>query len=214
LIAGGHATAQDLVRIVGRLARFYRDGVPVAMTGEAFRRGFEQGIADHLRELGRPAFDLPPDLIATSAMQQRGLLERRPDLFDQRVADGRVLEAHGDLRPEHICVDGEPQIIDCLEFSYPLRVLDAADELAFLALECERLGAPAFAATIFGTYAEVTGDTPPPALLAFYQSYRASVRAMLAIRHLDDAAPREPSRWAPQARAYLELACRHGARIA
>ena len=35
-------------------------------------------------------------------------------------------------------------IIDCLEFSTEFRTLDTADELGFLALECERLHAPDF----------------------------------------------------------------------
>jgi uncharacterized protein len=72
-----------------------------------------------------------------------------------------VIEAHGDLRPEHICLEAEPQVIDCMEFSRDFRLLDPADELGFLALECERLGAPELKRTIFSTYTEVTGDSPP-----------------------------------------------------
>ena len=60
----------------------------------------------------------------------------------ERAAQGRIVEGHGDLRPEHIFLDGTPRIIDCLEFDRDLRLLDPVDELAFLALECERLGAP------------------------------------------------------------------------
>jgi aminoglycoside phosphotransferase family enzyme len=120
-----------------------------------------------------------------------------------------VIEAHGDLRPEHICLEREPQIIDCLEFSADFRMLDAVDELSFLALECERLGAPELRQTIFTTYAEVTKDAPPDALLHFYQSYRACVRARIAIWHLDDPQVREPHRWSEQARGYLRLARDH-----
>ena len=214
LILGGVATSQDLRRIVIRLARFYRDSVPVAVAAAAYRDEFAKGIAENLRELSIPAYGLPAELIAAIALQQRGLLEHRPGLFDERAQAGRIIEAHGDLRPEHICLETEPQIIDCLEFSRELRILDPADELAFLALECERLGAPAFTATIFETYAEVTHDVPPAPLLAFYQSYRACVRAKLAIWHLNDPAPREPSKWAAHAQNYLRIASQYGARIA
>ena len=109
-------------------------------------------------------------------MQQRKLLEQRPELFDERAQAGRIIEAHGDLRPEHICLEAEPQIIDCLEFSRELRILDPADELAFLALECERLGAPAFAATIFETYTEDHGRcaaSAPARLLSKLSRLRA-----------------------------------------
>jgi aminoglycoside phosphotransferase family enzyme len=215
LIRDRLATRRDIRRVVTRLARFYRDSEPLAVAGAAYRDGFARGIDDNARELSRPRFDLSVERVAALASRQSNLLERQPGLFDARASAGRIVEAHGDLRPEHICLedDVEPQIIDCLEFSRALRMLDAADELAFLALECERLGAPAFAATIFDTYAEVAGDAPPPPLLAFYRSYRAFVRAKLAIRHLDDPLPRDPAKWIAHARSYLELAWRHATRI-
>ncbi len=214
LILGGLATSQDVKRVVTRLARFYRDSAPIAVTGAAYRDGFAKGIAENLRDLSTPAYGLSTELIVAIARQQRSLLEHRPQLFDERAAAGRIVEAHGDLRPEHICLEAEPQIIDCLEFSRALRILDPADELAFLALECERLGASALTTTIFETYAEVTDDVPVAPLLAFYRSYRACVRAKLAIRHLDDPAPREPSKWAAHAQNYLQLARQHSERIA
>jgi hypothetical protein len=98
--------------------------------------------------------------------------------------------------------------------SRELRLLDPADELGFLALECERFGAPKLATTIFGIYSAVTGDAPPHALVHFYQSYRACVRARIAIRHLADAAPRDPAKWPAQARAYLTLGGDHLQRCA
>jgi aminoglycoside phosphotransferase family enzyme len=214
LIRAGSATAADVRRVVTRLARFYRENVPVSITATAYRSGFADGIAENLRELSRPAYGLPASLIDAVCARQQAFLERRANLLDQRVRTARIVEAHGDLRPEHICLEAEPQIIDCLEFSRELRVLDPADELAFLALECERLGAAPFAATIFDTYTEQTGDLPAPALLALYASYRACVRAKIAIWHLNDAAPREPSRWVAHAQDYLELAAAHGEHIA
>ena len=68
--------------------------------------------------------------------RQLKLLSQAPALFHQRAEDGRIIEAHGDLRPEHVCLlEPEPVIIDCLEFSRDLRTLDAAADLAFLAQE-------------------------------------------------------------------------------
>jgi aminoglycoside phosphotransferase family enzyme len=214
LILNGAATSDDVRHVVSRLARFYRDSAPVEVACIAYREGFAKEITANLRELGTPAYGLPAELVAAMGMQQRSLLEHRPELFDARVEAGRIIEAHGDLRPEHICLEVQPQIIDCLEFSRGLRILDPADELAFLALECERLGGPAFAPTIFATYTGITGDVPPAPLLAFYRSYRACVRAKLAIRHLNDPEPREPSKWVTRAHDYLQLASEHGALLA
>jgi aminoglycoside phosphotransferase family enzyme/predicted kinase len=214
LILNGAATHDDVRRVISRLARFYRDAPPVDIACSAYRDAFAKGIAGNLRELCAPAYGLPAKLIAAIAMQQQNFLEHRSALFDERNHAGHVVEAHGDLRPEHICLEDEPQIIDCLEFSRELRILDPADELAFLALECERLGAPAFTTAIFETYTVVTGDVPPVPLLAFYRSYRACVRAKLAIWHLNDPQPREPSKWVARAHDYLQLASRDGALVA
>ena len=59
------------------------------------------------------------------------------------VTAGRIIDGHGDLRPEHICLTARPVVFDCLEFDPRLRLLDVADELSFLAMECDRLGAGA-----------------------------------------------------------------------
>jgi len=209
LIRTGGATVDGVRRVVARLARFYRASVPVPTTPAAHRAVFAEGIAENRRELAAPAYGLPTALVASACAHQAAWVTEHAAQLDERVRQGRIIEAHGDLRPEHICVDDEPQIIDCLEFSRELRTLDPADELAFLALECERLGAAALATPILRTYTEITGDDPPPGLFAFYRSYRAGVRARLAIRHLADPAPRDPSKWVAQALAYLQLAERH-----
>ena len=90
------------------------------------------------------------------------------------------MEGHGDLRPEHIYVDGRPIVIDCIEFSEELRTLDIADELCFLGMECEHLGERDFGDVILAEYERASGDRVPESLLSFYRCYRASVRAKVA----------------------------------
>jgi len=71
-----------------------------------------------------------------------------------------------------------------LEFSERLRTQDTADEIGFLALECERLGAPDFARALLDAYRAASGDDVDDALVDFYQSCRAMTRARLAAWHL------------------------------
>jgi len=202
-------SVDDVRRVVAKLSRFYRGALPLALTPAAYRSRIAAGIDENLRELAASRYALPVKLVQHVCAGQRRWLDSQAALLDARVKGGRVIEANGDLRPEHICLEPEPQIIDCLEFSADFRMLDAADELAFLALECERLGAPELRQPIFATYAEVTGDAPPDALLHFYQSCRACSRARIAIWHLDDAEVREPRKWSGQAVNYLRLAQAH-----
>lgn len=209
LIRTGAARAEDVRRAIDALCRFYRACEPVPLAAEEYRARIAAGIADNRRELAAPEYALPAAAIDAVCAGQRAFLDRAGGLVDARVRERRVVEAHGDLRPEHVCLEHEPQIIDCLEFSRDFRILDTADELAFLALECERLGAPWARPVIFDRYAECCADAPPDALVHFYQSYRACMRAKIAIWHLKEPALPDPAKWTAQALDYLRLAEAH-----
>jgi len=209
MIRRSSVQADDVRRVVGTLCRFYRAATPAPIGPREYRERFAAGIAGNLMELSAREFALPIATIAPTCARQRAFLDRAAALFDERVRGGHIVEAHGDLRPEHICLERQPQIIDCLEFSLDFRLLDTADELAFLALECERLGAAWMRQSIFGTYADLSGDAPADGLVHFYQSLRACVRARLAIWHLKEPALTDPAKWTTQARDYLRLAGSH-----
>jgi aminoglycoside phosphotransferase family enzyme len=103
-------------------------------------------------------------------------------------------------------LESEPVIIDCLEFNREFRILDPVSELAFLALECERLGAPQVGDLIMEIYNDETGDRLPVPLLMFYKSYHAGLRAKIAVWHLKDHGVNHPTKWTERARHYLHLA--------
>jgi hypothetical protein len=51
-------------------------------------------------------------------------------------------DGHGDLLADDIfCLDDGPRILDCIEFSDELRWGDVVADIAFLAMDLERLGA-------------------------------------------------------------------------
>jgi aminoglycoside phosphotransferase family enzyme len=134
------------------------------------------------------------------------VMKREATMFDDRVRQGKVVDAHGDLRPEHICVGPDPVIIDCLEFNADFRALDPVSELAFLSLECERLDAPWVSELILNTYQCESGDRPPGPLLVYYKKYHALVRAKIAVWHLKDPDVRDPAKWIIKAKDYLRRA--------
>jgi aminoglycoside phosphotransferase family enzyme len=123
------------------------------------------------------------------------------------------VDGHGDLRPEHIWLDHEVRIIDCLEFNPRLRAVDPLDEVAFLALECERLGAPWAGRYIRKGIERGLHEASPTGLFHFYRAYRATLRARLAIAHLLEPQPRTPEKWPRVARTYLDIAARDAAKI-
>ena len=75
-------------------------------------------------------------------------LALHPDEFDARIARGRVVDGHGDLRPEHVYLTSPPVVIDCIEFNAELRHVDVLDELSFLEAECAGLQAAETGAAI------------------------------------------------------------------
>jgi aminoglycoside phosphotransferase family enzyme len=208
LVRAGNVRAEDLAALVARLCAFYRDARRVELRPSDYREELASSLAGHRDELVRPCYALDVARLDRIAQRQFDVLAQT-ELFDTRVREQRIVEGHGDLRPEHVCFEAEPQIIDCLEFSRRLRTLDALDELGFLALECERLGAPDVGATILAAYRAQSDDPSPPPLLHFYQSYRAIVRATLAVRHLEGPGPVDTAKWIGRANAYLALAAAH-----
>lgn len=134
--------------------------------------------------------------------------------LNERARTGRVREGHGDLRAEHICIahDGnEIDVIDCVEFSEQLRYGDVASEIAFLAMDLERLGAPGLAEELAEAYAEIAGDEELAVFVPFYKCYRACVRGKVeSLRSLErEVGAAERERAGQLARRYFELAWRY-----
>ena len=208
VIARGELREDDIEPVVNLLCRAYAAShVPAG----DYRERLIADAATCERVLAQPDLALPAAAVVEACERQREFLSRPGALADRAA---HVVEGHGDLRPEHVALTAPPQIIDALEFSRTLRTLDAADELGFLALECERLGAPHVRTWIFDAYARATRDRPADALVHCYQSHRACVRAMLAVRHLvERPGTGERERWLARARRYVELALGHACRV-
>lgn len=211
-IRAGTVSADEVRKFSLLLADFYRRAAPVTLDPDAYRQRFATAVQANHVELTAPAYRLPGEQIAALTRAQERFLHDRGELLVRRARTGRIVDAHGDLRPEHICLTPDPVIIDCLEFDPELRRLDPADELAYLALECERLGAPALGADVLRHYREATGDDCPDALIHFYTVFRACLRAKIAIWHLADCAPAERDHWSERARSYLDLAASYADR--
>jgi aminoglycoside phosphotransferase family enzyme len=205
-------THDDLHKVGILLADFYKHSPPIRITGAEYRSRLNEDLDSTQRELTRSQYALPVDLVRSVIAAEMRCLERDADLFDERVRAGKIIEAHGDLRAEHICLERQPVIIDCLEFNRTFRILDPASELTFLALECERLGAPRVGELILNTYRAETGDQPPDQILGFYRGYHACLRAKIAVWHLRDHEV-DTAKWINRALHYLELASSVGAPI-
>jgi aminoglycoside phosphotransferase family enzyme len=207
LAAAGALDDGQLRTLVDKLARFYEAAARAPWDGRAYRRGLAKETEVTAAELAAPALELDTERIEAIAAELVRRLAVDAPAFHARVAEGRVVDAHGDLRPEHVFLLAEPQIIDCLEFSAELRLLDTAAEIAFLALECERLGHAEIGERLLEHYRACARDDCSAALLDFYRGLRAFVRAKVAAWHLEEELPAEAkAAWQGRARWYLDAA--------
>jgi aminoglycoside phosphotransferase family enzyme len=206
LITRGKVYEEDLHPVATMLSRFYKESAPIEIDGKRYHSQLERDIQYSLRELSRAQYDLPAPLINTIGHAARELLTSEPALFETRATHNKIIEGHGDLRPGHICLKPRPVIFDCLEFNRQFRLIDPADELAFLAMECERLGASFVGQEFFRIYQQITGDSPPSRLVNFYKASRACLRARLAIWHTHELEMRDWPKWQELADSYLRLA--------
>ena len=209
LIQNKQATTNDIYRISAYLVEFYSKLTPAAISCSIWRYRLLQEVKKNETALLQYPHLLPKHTVQRLCAEQRDALNNWLPWFAQRLRAGRIVEGHGDLRPEHICLQPEPVIIDCLEFSRDLRVADCADEICFLALELERLQAPDLADALIENYLTLANDRPPSSLLHFYQGVRACVRARIAIRHLDEKKFRRNKLWQMRALQYIQLAEKH-----
>jgi aminoglycoside phosphotransferase family enzyme len=200
-------------RLVATLSGFYSHAPRVQLEPERYLVAWHHALADNCRVLFNARLGLPQGCVERIVQVQRRFTQERSTLLLARIHARQFLDAHGDLRPEHIWLREPITIIDCLEFDSRLRALDPLDEIAFLHLECERLGGLWAGERIRAHLARVLDDDACSGLFLFYRSHRAMLRARLSIAHLLDAKPRTPEKWPPLARTYLSLAAADAARL-
>lgn len=204
------ADARDIIR---RLVPFFADAARSRWTPAGYKRHLARLIGVAASELSRREFGLDRQLVEAVAAGLREGIKTHGGLLDLRVRDGRIVEGHGDLRPEHIYLTQPPTIIDCIEFDRALRTRDPLDELSFLVMECERLGEPASDEWLFDAYRELGDDAPPRPLIELHKAQNALVRAKVAIWHLDDPDTGARAPWVARANGYLKIARRVLARM-
>ncbi|HEX3829329.1 MAG TPA: AAA family ATPase [Sporichthyaceae bacterium] len=207
-VRSGATADEDVQSIARRIAVFHEQcgrGPEVSAQGsrDALQDRWNANL-DEARRFDRGALT-DADLHAVAEDSAQFLAGREP-LFDRRVEEKRILDGHGDLLADDIfCLDDGPRILDCLDYDNRLRHVDAIDDIAFLAMDLERLGAPALTSRLLGWYREFSGDTAPAALVHHYIAYRAFLRAKVAGQ---DAAQGDPTAGAA-ARELMGITRRH-----
>jgi hypothetical protein len=177
----GALGGSDIVRLAQRLARFHEAAArsrEIAQFGSigSIRRNVEENFVQArslLQKLAGEALEREVE------ERQLGFLRSNAERFAQRVERGFIRDGHGDLRLEHVYLlpDRDPVIIDCIEFNERFRYADVCADIAFLSMDLGWHGRPDLKERLLAAYARETDDYELYALVDFYESYRAYVRA-------------------------------------
>lgn len=173
-----------LTSLARQVAEFHQHIPPVdddkpLGTPEAVYAGMQENF-DQIR----PLIEEPELLAQLSQLESwtQCTFERQRELIEQRRARGFVRECHGDLHLANITVfEDQVTVFDCIEFSEPFRWIDIINDLAFLLMDLESRREKPLAYRVLNTWLEFTGDFDGVALLPLYKTYRALVRAKIAL---------------------------------
>ncbi|MGI8903409.1 MAG: AAA family ATPase [Solirubrobacteraceae bacterium] len=168
------AVARVLARFHSRARRVPAGGAPVLTVERRFERNLHEllGCVEQRGELDR---------VLALERFAHAFIVAHAQTFRERASRGCVREGHGDLRAEHVLVNGDVRIVDCVEFDSELRELDVADDLAFLVFDLAARGGERFGELLVQAYRDAGGAPGDDALIAFYAAYRALVRAKVAL---------------------------------
>lgn len=209
----GEAGTQTFAAIARTLAEFHREAftspeIQLIKRLKGVRFNCEENFQQTEKYIDTLVSDETFNFIRTSTDL---FFQRKAPLFARRASSGRVVDGHGDLHLDSICVTDPVTIFDCIEFNERFRVLDVAEEVAFLAMDLEFSGYPELAAAFVDAYVAASADTEMLDLLSFYKAYRAYVRAKIHSFQIDDPlipADRKAA-ISETARLYYELAARY-----
>ena len=214
LARGAHDAVPDglVERLVRRLVRFHEAAAvvpndPDYAGGPAERSWWAREFGEAEGNIGG-TWD-PADATTTREIVER-TIEASQALFDERLASGRVVEGHGDLRAAHVYILGDqPEdptaedsglaIVDCIEFTdwFHFRYLDVGYDVAFLAVDFEALGRPDLGDELIGRYIAASHDETLGVLQPLHRTFRAFVRGK--VESIGANAPEVPA----EARAAL-----------
>jgi aminoglycoside phosphotransferase family enzyme/predicted kinase len=181
LLSRDGVTREQLSELADVLTAFYR-GAPVrALEPPQNLTRHEVHAHSNRNDLLKDIGESGQAIVKRVHAEQFLFMRLFADVFQDRMCEGRVVDGHGDLRPEHVYFYSPPKIVDCIEFSPSYRIVDVCDDLCFFAMECAAMGEPAAGWQVLDECLRALGDAPPAELIDFFMSYRACVRAKIVL---------------------------------
>ncbi len=195
LLKSGAVQAPELIALGELLGSFHARAAYAQRSSPYGRPGliheitldnFSNLAALHQRGVPRQQFDrLETDVTR--------LFQRVAALMAERREAGWIRECHGDLHCANIVRwGGRLTPFDGIEFDPALRFIDVVNDVAFLTMDLAVRGRRDLRRAVLDAWTTTLGDYPGLALLRYYETYRALVRAKVAVlrasQHAADSA--------------------------
>ena len=178
LLARSKVRAKDIEQVAHRLIPFFRRA--------ARSRSIDRfGLPSQVRELvlGNLSECRPfvGTLLPETDRQQleaayKQYLALHEPLLAARVRKRCIIDGHGDLRCENICLSEPVSIFDCVEFQPAFRCGDIANDFSFLVMDLEFRSRRDLARVLVNHYRRTMRDSTFDQVLPFYQCHRSLVR--------------------------------------
>ena len=183
LLENDKVTTNDLDNIVDTLVPFYQSAEnSEELNAFGTAEGFGVNVIENFDQtegfiggeaLSRATFDT----IKSFSMN----FLAKTELFNSRIASGKIRDCHGDMYSANICLGDTVQIFDCIEFNERFRYSDVAADIAFLAMDLDFHGREDLSRYFVDRFVEISGDLQLVDVLNFYCSYRAYVRGKIGL---------------------------------
>lgn len=189
MVANGNVPEDSMERIAKVVADFHagaESNPEIASFGtpEIFRVNTDENFAQTEEFIGISISESAFKLIRESTNR---FYQEKGSLMKKRAQEHRVVDCHGDLHSQHICLLKDQVVIfDCIEFNQRFRYGDVASEVAFLAMDLEFFMRKDLARSFVEHYIGFSGDNELQELLPFYLCYRAYVRGKVESFRIND----------------------------
>lgn len=179
LVARRRVSRRDVARIADRLLPFF-GRAERSRTIDHYGRPAQVAelVLGNLREC-RPFLGTllsEPNRAYLEASYRQYLALHEP-MLARRVRQRRIIDGHGDLRCENICLTDPVNVFDCVEFQPAFRCGDLVNDFAFLLMDLEFRGREDLARVLVEQYhRRMAGDRSFDQVLSFYKCHRTLVR--------------------------------------
>jgi len=213
LLQKGRVTEQNIDEIATIVAKFHSEAQtsPEINTFgglDIVKTNWTENFTQTQKYIGQTISQTDYDLIQQKITCFMAL---NSDLFERRIADGRIRDCHGDLYSNNIFVTDPICIFDAIEFNDRFRYSDIASDVAFLAMDLDYQNRSDISDYFIKQYNNYSKDAQLTQMLPFYKCYRAYVRGKVVSFRLDDPniSLQNKAIAVKEASAYFQLAVKY-----